>query len=60
MRALRARGSVDGYRTKATFIKRPSDEYNEKIDQLCKIRPLRRITKEDMDNIYYPEWTQEL
>jgi hypothetical protein len=44
-----------GYRTKATFIKRPQDEYNEKIDKLYKIRPNRRISHEDMKEIY-PEW----
>lgn len=44
-----------GYRTKATFVKRPSDPYNEKIEQLYKIRPYRRIEKEDIEKIY-PEW----
>ena len=44
-----------GYRKKATYVKRPEDEYNEKIDKLYKIRPFRRLEKEDLDNIY-PEW----
>jgi hypothetical protein len=44
-----------GYRLKAAFIKRPQDKYCEKIDKLYKIRPFRRITEEDLKNIY-PEW----
>jgi len=41
-----------GYRTKATFVKRPEDKYDGK---LYKIRPNRRIIQKDMDEIY-PEW----
>ena len=37
-----------GYRTKATFIKRPEDEYDELKEKLYKIRPLRLIQKEDL------------
>jgi dTDP-glucose 4,6-dehydratase len=37
-----------GYRTKATFIKRPQDPYDEKIDKLYKIRPYRLITQDDL------------
>jgi dTDP-glucose 4,6-dehydratase/UDP-glucose 4,6-dehydratase len=37
-----------GYRTKATFVKRPEDEYNPLIDKLYKIRPFRLITEEDL------------
>ena len=44
-----------GYRTKATYIKRPTDEYDEKIEKLYKIRPFRLITQKDLDEIY-PEW----
>jgi hypothetical protein len=44
-----------GYRTKATFIKRPSDPYDEKMEKLYKIRPFRRIEQTDMDEIW-PEW----
>ena len=44
-----------GYRTKATFIKRPQDKYDEKMEKLYKIRPHRRITEEDMKEIF-PEW----
>ena len=44
-----------GYRTKATFVKRPQDLEDERMDQLYKIRPHRLITKEDIELIY-PEW----
>jgi Rps23 Pro-64 3,4-dihydroxylase Tpa1-like proline 4-hydroxylase len=40
-----------GYRTKATFIKKPDDEYCEKIDKLYKIRPHRLIEQKDIDDI---------
>lgn len=48
-----------GYRTKAAFIKRPHDPELEQMKKLYEIRPYRRITKEDMENIW-PEWTPEL
>jgi Rps23 Pro-64 3,4-dihydroxylase Tpa1-like proline 4-hydroxylase len=48
-----------GYRTKATFIKRPEDPYYEKMEKLYKIRPLRRIEKKDIDEIW-SEWDEEL
>lgn len=44
-----------GYRTKACFVQRPTDPENEKINQLMAIRPYRRITNEDMKEIW-PEW----
>ena len=44
-----------GFRTKACFIKRPQDEYDERMEQLYKIRPIRRIENEDMKKIW-PEW----
>jgi hypothetical protein len=44
-----------GYRTKATFVKRPNDIYDERMEKLYKIRPFRRIEKEDMEEIW-PEW----
>lgn len=47
-----------GFRTKATFIKRPQDKYDEKMEQLYKIRPYKRIEKEDMDRIW-PHWNFE-
>ncbi len=47
-----------GYRTKATFTKRPEDPYDERIEKLYKLRPLRLITEKDMNEIY-PEWYDE-
>ena len=38
-----------GYRTKATFTKRPDDEYDELKEKLYRIRPFRLITKEDLE-----------
>ena len=40
-----------GYRTKAAFIKRPSDPYCDKIETLYKIRPHRLIQQKDLDDI---------
>ena len=37
-----------GYRTKATYTKKPEDAYDEKIDRLYKIRPYRRIEENDL------------
>lgn len=48
-----------GFRTKATFVKRPSDSCDERMEQFYKIRPYRRIEKKDMDKIW-PNWTPEL
>ena len=45
----------EGFRTKATFIKRPQDKYDERMEKLYKIRPQRRITEEDMKEIF-PDW----
>jgi len=38
-----------GYRTKATFKKRPEDPEDKLKEKLYKIRPLRLITKEDLE-----------
>jgi dTDP-glucose 4,6-dehydratase len=38
-----------GYRTKATYTKRPDDPYDELKEKLYKIRPFRLITKEDLE-----------
>ena len=46
----------DGYRKKAVFVKRPQDNYEERMEKLYKIRPYRRITESDMKEIW-PEWT---
>ena len=48
-----------GYRTKASFIKRPKDKDLIQLKKLYKIRPMRRIEKEDMNEIW-PEWTPEI
>jgi Rps23 Pro-64 3,4-dihydroxylase Tpa1-like proline 4-hydroxylase len=37
-----------GYRTKATFKKRPEDEYDELKEKIYKIRPFRLIDKSDL------------
>ena len=37
-----------GYRTKATFKKKPDEPYDEHKDKLYKIRPFRLITEEDL------------
>jgi hypothetical protein len=50
---------INGYRTKAVFIKRPTDQYDERMEQLYKIRPYRLITKDDMDKIW-KDWSKEL
>jgi len=46
----------DGFRKKAVFVKRPFDKYDERMEKLYKIRPFRRITSEDMTEIW-PEWS---
>lgn len=48
--------NVDGYRTKAVFVKRPHEPYDERMEQLYKIRPHRLITKEDMNEIW-SDWS---
>lgn len=48
-----------GYRTKATFVKRPHDPECEQMKKLYEIRPLRRIEKKDLQEIW-PEWNEEL
>jgi Rps23 Pro-64 3,4-dihydroxylase Tpa1-like proline 4-hydroxylase len=45
----------EGYRTKASFIKRPQDPESDKMSQLYQIRMHRRIEPEDMQSIW-PEW----
>ena len=49
----------DGYRTKATFVKRPNDPCDGRMEKLYNIRPHRRITKEDMEEIF-PEWRRDI
>ena len=45
----------DGYRTKATYVKRPQDPFDPRMEKLFRIRSQRRITEEDMNEIW-PEW----
>ena len=49
----------NGYRTKAIFSKTYNDIYDKRMEELYKIRPFRRIEKEDMDKIW-PEWRKEI
>jgi Rps23 Pro-64 3,4-dihydroxylase Tpa1-like proline 4-hydroxylase len=53
---LNSQKPEESYRKKAKYVKRPNDFYDEKLEKLYKIRPHRRITKEDMDT-YFPNWT---
>jgi len=48
-----------GYRTRATFMQTSNKPYDDRIEKLCKIRPNRRISEEDMLEIW-PEWTVDL
>jgi len=48
-----------GFRTKATFTKRPNDPDYKQMKKLYDIRPLRRIENEDLKRIW-PEWTEEI
>lgn len=48
-----------GFRTKAAFIKRPTDPDYPKMKKLYEIRPNRRIEKEDMEEIW-SDWTPEI
>jgi Rps23 Pro-64 3,4-dihydroxylase Tpa1-like proline 4-hydroxylase len=46
----------DSYRKKAKFIKRPEDPFDGQMQKLYDIRPHRRITQEDMDELM-PDWS---
>ena len=48
-----------GFRTKATFIKRPTDPDYPQLKKLYEIRPNKRIEEKDMEEIW-PEWTPEI
>ena len=52
---LNSQKSEDSYRKKAKYVKRPNDSYDENLEQLYKIRPHRRINKEDLKT-YFPNW----
>ena len=47
-----------GYRTKATFVKHPKDPHLPQMEKLYKIRPHRRITENDIKEIW-PEWNSK-
>ena len=49
-------GSRSGYREKAVFTGRPTEALDQRLDQLRRIRPHRRITSGDMETLW-PEWT---
>jgi Rps23 Pro-64 3,4-dihydroxylase Tpa1-like proline 4-hydroxylase len=55
---LKSEKSEDDYRTKAKFVRRPTDIYSPGINELYKIRPFRRIEREDIMQ-HTPEWTKE-
>jgi Rps23 Pro-64 3,4-dihydroxylase Tpa1-like proline 4-hydroxylase len=48
-----------GYRKKAAFRLRPEDPKDPRVLHLLEIRPFRRITEQDMKEIY-PDWKKEL
>jgi Rps23 Pro-64 3,4-dihydroxylase Tpa1-like proline 4-hydroxylase len=50
-------GSIDGYRLKASFVKRPNDVNSEQINKLYNIRPNRLITQKDINEIW-PDWNE--
>ena len=43
-------------RLKASFVPRPGDPVHEGLAELYRIRPHRRITKDDLAR-HYPEWS---
>lgn len=47
-----------GHRLKATYVQHPHYPKNEKIEEFIKIRPKRRIEKEDIKK-FMPEWNAE-
>jgi hypothetical protein len=46
-------------RFNATFVKRPQDPSDPRMEELYALRPIRRIEPDDMKRIW-PEWTPEL
>jgi len=45
-------------RPKAKFVLRPQDPYDERMQKLLDIRPVRRITEQDLNEIW-PGWEKE-
>lgn len=53
---INKKGANDtGYRTKAVFVQKPTEKYDIRIQKLLAIRPYRRLTKKDLEEIW-PEW----
>lgn len=52
---LNSQKSEESYRKKAKYVKRPQDKFDAGLEELYKIRPHRRITKEDID-LFCPDW----
>jgi len=52
---LNSHKSEESYRKKAKYVKRPQDKFDAGLEELYKIRPRRRITKEDI-NLFCPDW----
>lgn len=48
-----------GYRTKAVFVKRPNEPEIPALNELYKIRPLRRIEQTDLNELW-KEWTPDI
>jgi len=46
-----------GYRSKAVFVQKFGEKSDIRIQKLLAIRPYRRITKKDLDEIW-PEWNE--
>lgn len=55
---LNSKKKENEYRKKAKFIKSPHEKYNYNMDKLYEIRRNRRITKQDMQNLF-PNWKKE-
>lgn len=45
-----------GYRTKASFIKRPQDPDDPRMDELYKLRRYRRIEYNDLERLGFTDW----
>ncbi|CAD7966864.1 unnamed protein product [Amoebophrya sp. A25] len=45
----------DGYRGKASYFLRPTDDPDPRLEKLFGIRSKRRIEQEDVDEAFYPE-----
>ena len=50
--------NLEGFRTKACFVRRPQDRPDAGLDALLAIRPHRRLTEDDVQH-HCPDWTPE-